>query len=612
MKKIITSIMTFIIMMMVLGINVYSIENQAENTTSGSIVAIVNGKVIKTNSINENQYILSVETDDGVIKFENEVSNYLELLDINKNKVLLRDSIKANTAYYMLNLNDNKLEELNDIHKTFESNVNEEVSKNKERLYKVTYYEHFLDDSGVIWFRYAVTLIGEENLYIVSGIGNSKGKYYRTGVNGTIVNFTKGHEDSFYAVNVDETPSGNIMKNTASLLKITRDFTVKSYDLQYSETLKDSKIEVTSDNLIYLLPALYKDDQYLYSLKCYKLNNSLEVVSNFPSLKEKILDVSKDNDGNLYVLLQGKIDKINKNSFESFADVDSEKNYLQVYDEKNYLVSNMYLDKESNKSTFSYSYVLDEDLNKEINNIEEETKKVLTYSKSSINKDSNNTIELKNLGNNLQLKFDPASMSNGKGKLNINGSDFTFEISLSPIIIKNYDVGDYISIEISISNLPIGLKNKYEAVDKLYSFKVALRDSKNEIVKDYSSLFKDSNIKTVISEGFIDNTKKIGILNVDSIETGSCEVQGEIAENSNSVEFTVKSLGKFIIGEAGEDNKLVSKKKDVTVSSETVLNGAAESYNDMRITSYIGIVLTAFGCVITILVITWAIRRNKV
>lgn len=612
MKRIVTIIISLIVMLSGFQTKVFSLENKESNTTSGSIVAVVNGKVIKISNINESQYILSVESNGSEVKFGNDISNYLELLDINKNKVLLRDSTNAATVYYLLNLNNNSLEEIKDIHEIFEKNISNEVSKNKEKLYKITYYEHFTDNSGVIWFRYAVTLIGDDDFYVISGVANSNGKYYKTGLNGTVVNLTKGNDDIFYAVNVDETPSGNIMKNAASLLKINEDFTVKSFDLQYTETLKDSKIEVTDDNLIYILPALYKDDKYFYSLKCYKLGNSLEAVSNFPSLKDKILDVSKDINGKLYVLLQGEIKRINKNEIDDFLDLGSEKNYIQVYDEKNYMASNTYSDEKSNKKVFSYTYVLNEDLNREINNIEEDDKKILIYNKSSINKDSENTINIKSYGNNIVLKFDPGSINSGKGELKINASNLAIDIPFSPIIIKKYDVGDYISIEVSVSNLPDEVKNKYNVINNLYNIRALLRNSKNEIVKDYSDVFKNSNIKIEISEDAINTNSKNGIFSAGSIENSSCIAEGMITKNPDTVEFTVNYLGKFIVGELGEDNKLSSKEKVVSASSEKVLNSPSETTSSSNLTYYLYYTLLSFGGIITVLVIIWSIRRNKV
>lgn len=612
MKKIMISFLVFIVMIINLQAEVLSLENKGSATTSGSVVAVVNGKVIKINNINENQYELSVESADSIIRFDNNVSNYLELLDINKNKMILRDSIKANTTYFLLNLNENKLQELTDIHDAFEKKFTDEVNKNKERLYKINYYEHYFDDSGVIWFRYSVTLVGKDVFYVVNGIANSSGKYYKTGANGTIVNFTKGNNNTFYALNVDETPVGNIIKNTASLLKISQDFCVKPFNIQYDKNLKDSRIEVTNDDLMYLFTSTYKSNVKLYSMNSYKLSNSLLAVNNFPSLKEKIIDVSKDSDGILYILLQGRIDKIDKGNLRSFANVDNSRNSIQVYDEKNYVVSNIYEDKSIDRNIFSYAYEVNYNMSKEISNIEEDTKKVLSYNKSTIKKDSENTINIKNLGNNVELKFDPSSINGGKGSIKIVGSNLSLNIPLSYIIISKYNVGDYISVEASISDLPVDFKNKYEITDKLYKIRIFLKNSKDEIVRDYSNSFSNKNVTIDIVNDFINSEKKVGLFSVNSIEENNCKVIGKTVLNGNTAEFTVDNLGKYIIGEINDKNGLVSKVKVENENNQKVLNNIVVQEESKNQKYYLYLLLMALGGIITVVVIIWTIRRNTV
>lgn len=612
MKKILVVFLVFIVTIIKLQAEVLSLENKVSATTSGSVVAVVNGKVIKINNIKDSQYELSVESADSAIKFDNNISNYLELLDINKNKMLLRDSIKANTTYFLLNLNENKLQELTDIHNAFEKKFTDEVNKNKERLYKINYYEHYFDDSGVIWFRYSVTLVGKDVFYVANGIANSSGKYYQTGANGTIVNFTKSNNNTFYALNVDETPVGNTIKSTASLLKISQDFSVKPFNIQYDKSLKDSRIEVTNDDLIYLFTATNKSNVKLYSMNSYKLSNTLLAINNFPSLKEKIIDVSKDSNGILYVLLQGRIDKIDKGNLSVFANVDDSRNSIQVYDEKNYIVSNIYEDKSIDRNIFSYAYESNYDMSKEISNIEEDTKKVLSYNKSTIKKDSENTINIKNLGNNVELKFDPSSINGGKGSIKIIGSNLSLNIPLSAIIINKYNVGDYISVEISISNLPVDFKNKYEISDKLYKFRILLNNSKNEIVRDYSNSFSNKNVTIDISSDFINNEKKIGLFSINSIEENNCKMTVKSLLNDNTAEFSVDNLGKYIIGEIDNKNSLVNKVKVDNESNQKVLNNVIEQGESKNQIYYLYFLLMVLGGIITVLVIIWTIRRNTV
>lgn len=363
----------------------------SKNTIKGSVIGVFNGSEILIKNNELEGFSLIIKNTEKEFNVKDFVSDYYEVLDTENNNIYLKDSTKVDFKYYILNLNNNSINEIKAPHKKFETALIKKLLKG-ETISEIKYYEHFCDKDGTLWFRFNGTLYdnrqnkNKNNNYnndirSVSGIGTSDGRYIEL-QGSTISSFCKGNNDDFYAIeNKELLQTNGSLKQLTNIINIDKSLSKKIFSIPYKEEYKNCNILVDKDNIIHLISNYFVSNETIKSLHSYKLVGGNLQLINLSDGSKNIIDATLDNYGKLWILLKGELKKIEKGSLKTYEKVDISFDKISIYDENNIILSNKYYDKGSNEIKTTYLSMIkvvreDEEKTLEAVNLEKETEAV--------------------------------------------------------------------------------------------------------------------------------------------------------------------------------------------------------------------------------------------
>lgn len=334
----------------------------SENTIKGTVIGVSNGSEILIKNNGVEGFSLIIKNTEKEFNVKDFVSEYYEVLDTANNNIYLKDATKVDFKYYILNLNNNSINEIKAPHKKFETALIKKLLKG-ETISDIKYYEHFCDKDGTLWFRFKGTLYdnrqNKNNNYnndirSISGIGTSDGRYIQF-QDSIISSFCKGNNDDFYAIEYKELRQTNgSLKQLTNIINIDKGFSKKTFSIPYKEEYKNCNILIDKDNIIHLVSNYFVNNETIKSLRSYKLAGGNLQLINLSDMSKNIIDATLDNYGKLWILLKGELKKVEKGSLKTYEKVDISFEKISVYDENNIILSNKYYDKDSSGIKTTY------------------------------------------------------------------------------------------------------------------------------------------------------------------------------------------------------------------------------------------------------------------